>query len=107
MIYGLKQTSINLNMVNAISGETGLLFGKIKIEDGAKQRQITNVWKKTVTRFTNKARDAIEALNQPQQHQLISDDDVVSKLERLASLKEKGILTQQEFDAQKAKLLEG
>jgi hypothetical protein len=32
-------------------------------------------------------------------------DDVVAKLERLASLKEKGILTEDEFQMQKAKLL--
>jgi hypothetical protein len=34
-----------------------------------------------------------------------SSDDVVAKLERLAALKEKGLLTDQEFVAQKAKLL--
>ena len=33
------------------------------------------------------------------------EDDVVSQLERLAALKEQGILTEEEFAAQKAKLL--
>jgi hypothetical protein len=32
-------------------------------------------------------------------------DDTVDQLERLAELKEKGVLTQEEFDAQKQKLL--
>ena len=109
MIYGLKQTTIDLDKVNAISGETGIFFGKIKIEDGAKERLIDNVWKKTVVKFTNKARDAIEARKRPHHApvQAVNNnsDDLVSKLERLAGLKEKGILSQEEFDQQKAKLL--
>lgn len=34
-------------------------------------------------------------------------DDVISRLERLAELKKQGILTDAEFDAQKARLLAG
>ena len=34
-----------------------------------------------------------------------TQDDVVSQLERLAALKDQGILTEEEFAAQKAKLL--
>src|SRR4051812_44217900 len=54
MVYGLRQASIDLDKVNAVSGQTGILLGKILIEDGATQRHITNVWKKTVVNFTNK-----------------------------------------------------
>ncbi|MER9262704.1 PH domain-containing protein [Mesorhizobium sp. M0619] len=60
MIYGLKQASIGLDKVNAVSGKTGLIFGLITIEDGASQRHISNVWKKTVVKFVNKVRDALE-----------------------------------------------
>ena len=109
MIYGLKQTTIDLDKVNAISGETGIFLGKIKVEDGAKERQIENVWKKTVVKFTNKARDAIEARKRLQHSgpapTSVKADDLFSKLEKLAGLMEKGILSQQEFDQQKAKLL--
>lgn len=108
MIYGLKQTSINLDKVNAISGQTGLFFGSIKVEDGAKERHITNVWKKTVARFTNLARDAIEARQRPRAAApMTQTDDLASKLERLARLVEKGILSKDEFEGQKAKLLAG
>ncbi|MDH4458188.1 MAG: PH domain-containing protein [Nevskia sp.] len=108
MIYGLKQTTIDLDKINSITGETGIFFGKIKIEDGAKEREIDNVWKKTVVKFTNKTRDAIEARKRPQQIMQVkgpNEDDVVSKLERLAALLEKGILSTEEFQQQKAKLL--
>ena len=33
------------------------------------------------------------------------DDDSIAKLKQLAELKDQGILTQEEFDAQKAKIL--
>lgn len=106
MIYGLKQTTIDLDKVNSVSGQTGLLFGKIVIEDGASSRKIDNVWKRTVVPFTNRVRDAIEARkNASRPVTTERQDDVVSRLEKLGSLLEKGLLTQEEFMSQKAKLL--
>lgn len=105
LIYGLKQTSIDLDKINAISGETGLMFGNIRIEDGARERRISNVWKKSVVRFTNKTRDAMELRKHPPQVHAVVTDDIVSRLERLAALKQQGVLTPQEFEQQKARLL--
>jgi hypothetical protein len=111
LIYGLKQISVNLDKINAVSGSTGIMFGEIRIEDGASERIIKNVWKKTVVAFTNKVRDALQAARKssaaPTQAQAAPApvDDVVSKLERLAALKERGILTDAEFADQKARLL--
>lgn len=106
LIYGLKQTTIDLDKINALSGETGLFFGKIRIQDGATERHISMVWKKTVIKFTNKTRDAMEARKRMLQAPIsVKTDDVVSKLEKLAVLREKGILSQQEFEQQKAKLI--
>ena len=107
MIYGLKQTSIDLDKINSISGKTGLFLGEIRIEDGAKERLVKNVWKKTVIKFTNKVRDAMEErknLSRPSEV-VNSGDDIVSKLERLAILFEKGIVSEKEFTKQKQKLL--
>lgn len=109
LIYGLKQVSIGLEKINSVSGSTGLMFGEIRIEDGASERIIKNVWKKTVVAFTNKVRDALHAQRKPAlpaaAAPAVAADDVVSKLERLASLKERGILTDAEFADQKAKIL--
>lgn len=109
MIFGLKQTTIDLDKVNSISGQTGILFGKIIIEDGSSKKTIDNVWKKTVVPFTNRVRDAIEARKIPIHNNSANakapEDDIVSKLERLASLLEKGIIDQEEFSQQKAKIL--
>jgi len=109
MIYGLKQVVIDLDKINAVSGETGLLLGSISIQDGATTHTIKNVPKKAVVNFTNKVRDAIETRKRGQVVHLANqqssvDIDVISQLERLAALKEKGVLTQEEFDQHKAKL---
>jgi len=108
MLYGLKQSVIDLDKVNSVSGQTGVFFGKIGIEDGATNRVIDQVLKSTVVKFTNKVRDAIEARKQSVRVPSVaptSADDVVSKLERLAALLEKGVLTQEEFMLQKSRLL--
>jgi hypothetical protein len=114
MIYGLKQVSIDLDKVNAIGGNTRLIFGSITVEDGARARVIDNVMKRCVVPFTNKARDAIEKRKRPSAppalppgmpQQATPQDDLVSKLERLLVLKEKGLLTQDEMEHQKARLL--
>lgn len=110
MIYGLKQTSIDLDKVNAIGGHTGLLLGKITVEDGARQRLIDNVPKRSVLPFTNRARDAMERRKRPVAAPPLpmataTAGDVVSRLERLLALHEKGMLTAEEMAAQKARIL--
>ena len=42
---------------------------------------------------------------QPQPVAALSNEDVVSQLERLGALKAQGLLTEEEFNAQKVKLL--
>ncbi len=108
MIYGLKQASIDLEKVNAVSGSTGLFFGTITITDGATNRSIENVWKKTVKNFTNKVQEALEARKSPQQivQQLPEKEDPYEKLEKLATLKDKGVISTEEFEAEKKKVLE-
>ncbi|CAB3678035.1 MAG: PH domain-containing protein [Achromobacter pulmonis] len=110
LIYGLRQTAIDLDKVNAVSGETGLMFGNIAIQDSAGSYQIRNVWKKTVMRFANRVQEAIEArkarfMQQPAAKAAVPDDDIIAKLERLASLRDRGILTDAEFAEQKARIL--
>ncbi|EEA96014.1 phage protein [Pseudovibrio sp. JE062] len=104
MLFGLKQTTVDLDKVNAISGKTGLMFGEIVITDGATDREIKNVWKKTVKPFTNKVQAALEARKQPVS-QGSQEVDVYDKIGKLASLMEKGLLSEEEFNVEKAKLL--
>ena len=104
MIFGLKQSSIDLDKVNAVSGKTGIFFGSIMIEDGATTREITLVWKKTVVAFTNMMRDAMEN-RKSRQYGAKPSDTIADQLEKLASLRDRGILTDAEFKAQKKLIL--
>ncbi len=61
MLWGLKESSIPLDRVNGVSGETGLIFGKIIINDGFAARQIKNVPKGAVRPFINRLQLEIDA----------------------------------------------
>lgn len=109
MFFGLTQTSINLDKVNSVSGDTGILMGSISIEDGASTKEIKNVLKQTVPGFCNLVRDAIETRtrNAPANsaQAVASPESLSDRLVSLADLVTKGILTKDEFDKQKEKLL--
>lgn len=110
MFFGVKQVAIDLSTISSVGGQTKILFGQIVIAAGGYTYTIEDVPKKNVIPFTNMVKQAMEDLrqgrasnaNQPQ----TTINDPLEQLERLASLKEKGILTEEEFQAQKAKILE-
>lgn len=112
MIYGLKQVSIPLDKVNGVAGSTGIMFGKIIITDGARERKIENVMKQTVKPFTNKVEWAIDNFNNKDkqssqtQNNPPPEEDKYAKLEKLGELKAKGLLSEEEFQAEKSKLLQ-
>ena len=62
MIYGIEQKDIPLEKVNSIESKTGIIFGEIRIWDGASHIQIEDVTKKTVQPFVVAVNDAISAL---------------------------------------------
>lgn len=62
LIFGLEQSSIELDRINSVESKVGFLFGEISIGSNAKTYKITNVWKKTVNPFTMKIREAMKAM---------------------------------------------
>ena len=85
-----------------------MFSGRISFQDGAIIHTLESVWLKTVLPFSNKLRDVIElrrGMKEEKKTFSVEGDDFVSKIERLASLTEKGFLTPEEFEMQKAKLL--
>lgn len=113
MFFGLKQISIDLDQINAVSGSTGIMFGKIIIQDGAKSHIIEQVLKSSVAKFTSKVQDAISKRKMhkyapaqtSEQRSLSTGDDFISQIEKLSSLLDKGILTPEEFDSAKKRIL--
>ena len=61
LVYGLRQTTIPIDKISAVSGETGIIFQKITINSGHSENKITHVLKYTVLPFTNKLNEVIEA----------------------------------------------
>lgn len=110
MLYGLKQVSVPLDQVTSISGSTGLMMGDIFVGTSGDQGniKIEAVIKKAVDVFVKMVQDQItKSKNQgsasaPAQ----TADDPVAKLEKLAEMLDKGLLTEEEFAEQKAKVLD-
>jgi len=109
MLFGLKQVALDLSHISSVGGETKLLLGQITIAADGHIYTIKNVSKKAVVPFTNMVKQAIEALKKSKEQSINSqqsvNNDLFEQLERLASLKDKGIITEEEFQVQKAKIL--
>lgn len=104
---------INLNNIVSVGGKTGLLLGEIMISTSGQNYTIKNVMKGSVIPFTNLVNETRNNQNQspkPEQQQAktsLSFDEQMSKIEHLAEMKENGILTDEEFQVQKQRILNG
>lgn len=105
LIYGLKVEDFPLDKISSIQYETGLIFGKVKIYTSGNTAVIDNIEKTSARKFAEFVRNK---LSQPKELQLQGTPqiDIFEKIEKLAKLKESGILSEEEFMEQKKKLLE-
>lgn len=104
LLYGLRQVDVRLNDIASVSCETGLLLGSITISTTATNYTISNVIKRAVNPFTNMVNDARNpAISTPPDTN--KSTNKLDQLERLAALKEKGVLSDDEFLSEKAKIL--
>lgn len=106
MLFGVKQVDVNLRNVVSVGGKTGVLLGEIFISTSGQNYTIKNVQKGTVVPFTNLINATRNAIDEkPRAPESSAPTDIVSQLERLATLKEKGILSDEEFQQQKQRIL--
>ena len=106
LLYGLEQMEIPLAQITSVSFKTGLMFGEIEVDSAGSKKKIETISKKDVSKVAATISDLVKNIHArantaQSNHQL----DIISQLEKLAELKERGILTEEEFLAQKAKLL--
>lgn len=107
-VLSLKTEDFPLSKITSIQFESGLLLAKIKIHTSSNVAEIANVEKDAGKLFVDFARNQIEeheskgSNSQPIQQQ----PDILGQIEKLAELKDKGILTEAEFNEKKTKLLE-
>lgn len=106
MLYGLKVEDFPLDKISSIQYETGLLLGSIKIFTTSNIAKIDNVEKVSARNFAEFVRNKLSDPKQEITTNSNSEPSVLDQLEKLAKLKENGILTDYEFTEQKKKLLE-
>lgn len=107
LLFGLKVEDFPYDKITSIQYETKILQGTLTIFASGNKAEITHAEKALVRTFAEHVRARISA---PVESKAIAepasgDDDIISKLERLAKLKEKGILSEDEFAQQKARIL--
>lgn len=115
MFYGLKVEDFALKNISSIQYETGMLMGKVTIFASGNRADIEQTDKKFARDFAEYVRSKIALLSSdsssnmgipPATNDVKNTTDVmIEQLERLAILKEKGILTDDEFTTQKTKIL--
>lgn len=106
MIYGIRVEDFPYNKISSIQYQTGILGGKITIFASGNKAEIKRVAKAQAKNFGDYVRARISKiqnnLNNTNQH---TEDDMTIQLEKLATLKQKGILTEEEFNAKKKLIL--
>ncbi|MGE0560467.1 MAG: PH domain-containing protein [Flavobacteriales bacterium] len=107
LIYGLKVEDFPLDKISSIQYETGLIMGKLKIHTSANIAVIDKVDKNQVRNFAEFVRNKIESKSESQNtsSSTVVESDIFDKLEKLGKLKDSGVLSEEEFNDQKTKLL--
>lgn len=121
MFFGLRQVQMNLDRLQAIDSNAGLVFGSIRVWDGASSMAISMILKSSVAPFVRTVQEAMDHYKRLMVHdmanmvagsrqasQTLTDADktlFVNELEKLSKLKAAGHLTDEEYTAAKAKLL--
>lgn len=122
MFFGLRQVQINLDRLQTIESDVGLVFGSIRVVDSGSSMTIRMVLKNTIAPFVRTVQDAMDIYKRQMVFDLArastnasttlypaSDSaktHLVTELERLAKLQADGHLSAAEFAAAKTKLLQ-
>ncbi|HDR2349295.1 TPA: hypothetical protein QCH58_000640 [Enterobacter asburiae] len=91
----------------SVGGKTGLLLGEITISTSGQNYTIKNVMKASVVPFTNLVNETRSTSQSTTQRPATNQDDIIVRIERLAKLKADVILTDEEFQQQKHRILNG
>ena len=110
MLYGLKVEDFPYDKITSIQYETGMLMGKITIFASGNKADIDHIDKKQARDFGEYVRarvtaSAESAAPQASAAPAVHINQKLDALERLSKLKEAGVLTDEELQAEKAKIM--
>ena len=120
MFFGLKQVQINLDRLQTIESEIGLVFGSIRVVDAGSAMTISMVLRSSIAPFVRTVQEAMDQYKRHMAYDLArattnampnsadphpAGTNMLNELERLAKLHSDGHLTPDEYAAAKAKLV--
>jgi len=106
MVSGMKSTEIPLDSIGSVNYQTKALGGNITVSAAGSEKHIGKMKKADVRDIANLISEATAKMKQ--QHSAPAAAPVASamdELKKLAELKEAGVLSEEEFNEQKEKLL--
>lgn len=106
MLWGLRVEDFPYDKITSIQYETGIVFGKVTIFASGNKAEITLVNKTQARTFADSVRAYIAEGGRSAAKPASQSSDPLERLERLARLRESGHITEQEYLAQKKRLLE-
>jgi len=104
LIGGYQSEEYPLNRISSINFNSGLLGGSIKIH--ASGNDLEMGWIPKDEGVEDFVKNVKMYMDEPTTDTPAGQSDIADQLKKLADLKEQGILTEDEFAAQKAKLLD-
>ena len=115
MLWGLHQVQMNLDRLQSIDSSYGILFGTIRVWDGAASIEVSMILKSSIAPFVRTVQEAMDQYKRHMVHDIASaarggspaapTTTWLTELERLSALKAQGHLSEAEYAAAKAKLL--
>lgn len=112
LLGGVNQIDLPLDRIQGVMSSVGWLQGEITVTTGGAAWQIKQTEKESTKLFADTLNWLVQQVQQRTGHAQSAPSatappkgDVLSQLERLAQLRHAGVLTDQEFAAQKARIL--
>lgn len=107
LFYGVTQVEYPYEQISNISHSMGLFYGDIYIQTSGFGVNLSSVSKKNVSKIVDIISDRIHSqhTHKPIPQTTVPAEDMAQRLEKLASLKERGLLDNQEYADAKAKIL--
>jgi hypothetical protein len=94
-----------LDRLDSIQTKVGIAHGDVTVYSGGKSTVIKSIFKSDLKRLADPLRQRIAIGQSTQSSEPVAPLDVADQLMKLATLRDQGVLTEDEFASQKAKLL--
>lgn len=106
-VFSNKRIVIDYAYIKSIDFSTGLTNGKISINSSGVDYELKNIMNKSaepIVGLIKKCKKDLSLIEIKNNSEVKSEKDVLAKIEQLFALKEKGAISESEYEQQKSKL---